>query len=405
MTNKQLTFKFLDAPMGAGKTTAIINRVKTTQQQYLIVTPYLEEITRICANTGCIAPINPEELRKQKKPVISKGKQLLEMIKTDKSICITQELFSRLSLQTLTALEGYSLIIDEEPQTISVLGDLDGYTAHDITDLINAGYLGVAEDTHSLYAIEDKHCQGVLSDLYNYLCALLTTHDIYMNNGVYIHVKKRCTWEYFKDITICSYRLHHSILQAYCQLNTIATQYQHIENGHIVDGYLDIKPANLHRLQCYTPQKLNASCSVYWYQTHTEDVKTLVSSFNKWRERHVSTEYRKGYYWTTYKAYTELITKTTKKLTLKKFVSCNAKATNKYRSFHVVGVFMQRFLNVPIALFLKEHGIQIDEKEYALSELLQFIWRSNIRTDNNTPVFVFIGSRKLYDNFIQWQES
>lgn len=394
MTNKQLTFKLLDAPMGAGKTTTIINRVKTTQQQYLIVTPYLEEITRICANTGCITPTTDH-----------KQLELLELLKTNKSICITQELFSRLSLHTLTALEGYSLIIDEEPQTISVLEDLDSYTVHDIADLINAGYLGLTEDTHSLYAIEDKHCQGVLSNLYERLCALLTTHDIYMNNSICIHMKKRCTWEYFKDITICSYRLHYSILQAYCELNTIATQYQHIENGHIVDGYLDMKPANLHRLHCYTPSTLNASCSVHWYQTHTKDVKTLVSSFDKWRERHVPAEYRKGYYWTTFKAYTELVAKTTKKVTLKKFLACNAKATNKYRSFHVVGVFMQRFLNVPIALFLKAHGVTVDEKEYALSELLQFVWRSNIRTEDNTPVFVFIGSRRLYKHFMQWKEN
>lgn len=391
MTNRQLTFNLLDAPMGAGKTTAIINMVKTTQKHYLIVTPYLEEITRICASTGCITPETDH-----------KQHELLELVKTGKNICITHELFSRCSLQTLTALQGYSLIIDEEPQTISVLEDLKGYSQHDITDLINAGYLGITEDTHSLYAIEDKHCQGVLSSLYEYLCTLLVTNDIYMSNSAFIHMKKRCIWEYFEDITICSYRLHYSLLQAYCELNTIATHYQHIENGHIVDGYLDQKPANLYRLQCYTPQKLKASCSVYWYQTHTEDVKTLLSSFDKWRERRVPAEYRKGYYWTTYKSFQELIAKTTKKITQKKFVSCNAKATNKYRNCHVVGVFIQRFLNVPITQFLSAKGVCVDEKEFALSELLQFVWRSNMRTNDSTPVFVFIGSRKLYDNFMSW---
>lgn len=397
MTNKQLSFKFLDAPMGAGKSTAIINTVKTKQQKYLIVVPYLTEVDRICESTSCIAPLGKED---------TKQAELLELAGTGKNICITHKLFSDIaSFHTLKALAGYSLIIDEEPTTISVLDYPKGFTHNDVDILIKAGHIGVAKDTHSLYAIKDNHCKGVLATLYNYLGALLVTNDIYMSGSTFIHIKKLSTWEYFKDITICSYRMENSILSAYCKLNNIAIQYQHIENGAIADGYLDKKPANLYRLQCYTPQKLACSCSVHWYQTHTEDVKTLVSSFIKWRERHIPAEYRKGYYWTTYKAFQDLIAKTTKKIAQKKFLSCTKKATNDYRNCHVVGVFIQRFLNVPISQFLSSNGVQINEKEYALSELLQFIWRSNMRVENATPVFVFIGSKGLYDNFIQWKES
>ena len=191
-------------------------------------------------------------------------------------------------------------------------------------------------------------------------------------------------------------------MRAYCSLNNIATIYLHIENGEIVEGYSDIKPTNLQRLVLYTPQKLNCSCSLHWYQTHTEDIKTLLSSFNKWRERHIPAEYRKGYFWTTFKAYKEAVVKTTKKITTKKFVSCNAKATNAYSGCHVVGVFMQRFLNVPIKQFLSAQGIKVNEEEYALSELLQFVWRSNIRTEDTAPVYVFIGSKDLYARLSAW---
>lgn len=102
MEKTQLTFYLLDAPMGAGKTTAIIKRVKTTSKKFLIVTPYLTEIERLCTNAGCITPAGKE----------SKQKELLTLAKTQKNICITHSLFAQLTLETLKALEGYSLIID-----------------------------------------------------------------------------------------------------------------------------------------------------------------------------------------------------------------------------------------------------------------------------------------------------
>ena len=392
MEKTQLTFYLLDAPMGAGKTTAIIKRVKTTSKKFLIVTPYLTEIERLCTNAGCITPAGKE----------SKQKELLTLAKTQKNICITHSLFAQLTLETLKALEGYSLIIDEEVSTIEVLSYPEGFSKPDIGDLIGAGYLSLNKDTQRLYTTKDKKCVGVLSPLYDCLSSLMVTNDIYMSGETYICCKKRTVWDCFSDITICIYRLPYSLLSAYCSLNNITTIYQHIENGEIVEGYSDIKPTNLQRLVLYTPQKLDCSCSLHWYQTHTDDIKTLVSSFNKWRERHIPAEYRKGYFWTTFKAYKEAVAKTTKKITTKKFVSCTAKATNAYSGCHVVGVFMQRFLNVPIKQFLSAQGIKVNEEEYALSELLQFVWRSNIRTEDTAPVYVFIGSKDLYARLSAW---
>lgn len=391
MEKTQLTFYLLDAPMGSGKTTAIIKRVKTTNKKFLIVTPLITEAERFRDNAGCLVTKSED-----------KQEELLALAKTQKNICITHKLFSMLTFETLKALEGYSLIIDEEMYLINTFGYPEGFSKHDIDVLISAGYLSLNKDTQSLYTIKDKKCAGILSPLYKKISSAMVTNDIYMSGETYICCKKRTVWDFFSDITICSYRLPYSLLRAYCSLNNIATIYQHIENGEIVEGYSDIKPTNLQRLVLYTPQKLNCSCSLHWYQTHTDDIKTLVSSFNKWRERHIPAEYRKSYFWTTFKDYNEMVAKTTKKITTKKFVSCTTKATNAYSGCHVVGVFMQHFLNVPIKQFLSAQGIKVNEEEYALSELLQFVWRSNIRTEDTAPVYVFIGSKDLYARLSAW---
>lgn len=396
MSVTPLTFNFLDAPMGAGKTTAIIHKLQTTQQRYLVVVPYLTEVERLCQNTACITPPAGKE---------GKQKELLKLVHTSHNICITSALFTQLTFETLTAFAGYALLIDEEPTLLTVLEYPQNYTQQDIGDLLAAGYCSIETDTKRLYANKGKKCVGVLAPLFAYICNLLATNDIYQHDNAYIVCKKREIWEQFTAITICSYRMQDSLVSAYCMLKNIAINYQHIQDNQIIEGYSDKKPANLHRLHLYTPSKLNCSCSVHWYQTHTEEVKKVLTSFNKWRERHVPSAYRKSYYWTTFKAYRDVITATTNKITPKKFVQCNAKATNDFMSCHVVGVFMQRFLNVPLKQFLLKQGISINEKEYALSEVLQFIWRSNIRTQDTTPIYVFIGSRGLYTRLVTWLNS
>ena len=61
------------------------------------------------------------------------------------------------------------------------------------------------------------------------------------------------------------------------------------------------------------------------------------------------------------------------------------------------------YLNPMIVSFLKEHGVELDAEtmdRYALSEMLQWIWRSRIR--NQQSINIYIPSIRMRSLLEQW---
>ena len=95
---------------------------------------------------------------------------------------------------------------------------------------------------------------------------------------------------------------------------------------------------------------------------------------------------------------------------MKRFLPCNAKATNDYSNCTGVAYLCNRFFDVNCVNFLAQQAkeknnpqLKFDNDNYALSELLQFIWRSNVRVaDSGKPVYVWVPNsrmRRLLRNF------
>ena len=57
------------------------------------------------------------------------------------------------------------------------------------------------------------------------------------------------------------------------------------------------------------------------------------------------------------------------------------------------------------ANFFNKHGITVDKELYSLSELIQFIWRSNIRDDSSIkPVYVYLAGKQTHDLFTKFKK-
>ena len=63
---------------------------------------------------------------------------------------------------------------------------------------------------------------------------------------------------------------------------------------------------------------------------------------------------------------------------------------------------MNRYMNPIVKNFFLQHGVAVDEDGYALSEMLQFIWRSAIR--NGEEIWVYIPSIRMRNLLKQWIE-
>ncbi len=437
---KDLVFNFLDSPPGSGKTTAIIKYVnecvskrafEDNNKRFLIVTPYTDELDDICSETACTQPITP------------KAQDIKRLIIQGVDICCTHSLFvSYFDTETLGLIKDsdkdYILIIDEELPVLSpITGNRRQYskdkdlpkriTVFALKDfnLACEGMLLLKTENNRLkWNYNHDYSKDKEKSMFDEIEKRLQLYDLFKDDeSSVIQVMKKEVWELFSSVTFCSYRLKESYLAYYCQLLNIRIKWYHLNKDHeITKGYLESKPEGLDRIELFTtdsPLSVNKrnyellhdiSYSKTWYTNNidsstgwlSDPARALFNEFRNWRENRVPKGKGNKYYWTCYKGFEDMVTG--KKLSKKKWVACNIRATDDYSDCYTVGYLVNRFPNVSLEHFLSRRGINVNQKEIALSEFIQFLWRSNIRIkDSKEKVFAFVPSKELYDSFISWR--
>jgi hypothetical protein len=81
----------------------------------------------------------------------------------------------------------------------------------------------------------------------------------------------------------------------------------------------------------------------------------------------------------------------------------NPKATNEHKHKKSLAYLCNVFHNPLIKGYFEGRGIAVHDELYALSEMVQWIWRSQIRDDK--PIKVFIPSERMRSLFIRWLNS
>ena len=103
--------------------------------------------------------------------------------------------------------------------------------------------------------------------------------------------------------------------------------------------------------------------------------------------------------WTTLKDYKRELSG---KGYTKGFLSLNARATNKYQNTKAAAYLVNIYMNPFIKKFFSSKRISVNEDRYALSELLQWLWRTQIR--KGKPITVYIPSKRMRTLLINWIE-
>jgi hypothetical protein len=76
------------------------------------------------------------------------------------------------------------------------------------------------------------------------------------------------------------------------------------------------------------------------------------------------------------------------------------RASNDYKDRTVLAYLCNRYVNPVTANFFVLNEIPIDQDMYALSEMLQWIWRSAIR--DGKPIKIYIPSKRMRNLLINW---
>ena len=229
----------------------------------------------------------------------------------------------------------------------------------------------------------------------------------------------------FHECWFCSYLTGDSMLANYCVKNHIDRVYYHIEDGRIVrnpgGAYMETYPEGLERLVILDDSRFNMENSL-----SKEGYRKLARSRDGEERKHLLTGMRYAYefmkehgvrsnsfIFTTFKDYKELLASDSRHYpSMKRFLPCNVKATNEYCNCTGVAYLCNRYFDVNCTNYLAQLAeeeqnpeLRFNNDTFALSELLQFIWRSNVRVkDSDQPVYVYIPDRRMRELLYAFME-
>lgn len=400
--------KIVDSICGSGKTSAIINMINAdkTDNKYIYITPFLTEVERVKKNC---------KDRKFKEPKFNqygnKFDNLNKLISEGENIVSTHALFHKANMQTVELLKSkdYILILDEVFNVIEQCN----ISKNDVQMLINEGYAKIEND----YLIwnEDKQYTGAFENI-KYLA---------INKSIVVYKDIILIWMFpveifkaFKDSYILTYLFEAQEQCYYYKMNNIEYEYYYgtYENNKYIikpkdNNYFliekQIKSKINENIEIIEDSKLNAVGDGKYNLSHTwfrddknkDNISQLKSNITNY---FINKQKAKSdtILWTTFK---DQQSKLKGKGYTKGFVSCNIRATNdyvdKYNLAYCINIFNQPFINK----FFQSKEININQDLYALSEFIQWIWRSRIRKYES--ITLYIPSSRMRILFKDWLEN
>lgn len=393
-----MNIKVIDALMGAGKTSWAIQYINEhPDDNVLYITPYIAETKRIskALNREIKCPKNRGE---------GKLGDICNLLMLQEDIASTHALFLKLDADCKEAIKQghYTLFLDEtiaaiEPYTLAYKNDLD-YLLHKNSIRIN-------EDGFIEWIDKDN-----LDTRYNPIRILAQNHSLFYVN------QKLLMWRYppeifrlFDKVYILTYMFDASILKYYFDLSKMKYEIKSIvyKNGvyKVCDYYKPDLQRYKDRIHIYKnsdlndsfPQKITALSST-WFKNPTNVSKIRILKNNIYNYfSHKEPAKSEEIMWTTFLDYRS---KLKGKGYSNCFVSCNCRATNDYSETTHLCYCLNVYPHVGVTQFFLQHSIDIDQDRYALAELLQWIWRSNIRQDGE--IWIYIPSKRMRKLLLDW---
>lgn len=394
--------KVVDSVMGSGKSTAAINYINNSDddEKFLFVTPYLDEVERIitsCPDKNFFQPEVDE--------YATKTRHIIDLLRAGRNIVTTHALFAHFNqvIEEIILEQNYTLIIDEALNTINVAN----IGTSDIRYL--SDYF-ITFDENNIAHWLDPDYEGALSG-YKTMCDKQSLCRI---NNTWFEILPPSIFENFKEIYILTYMFEGQVMSAYLKLWGLNYEYYHVENFSFVEGHkkeLGFKFKN--KIHICNSNKMNeigknknydspihdTSLSKGWYERHKNNKTIMKKLSNNCKNFFVNKNKAKvgEIIWTTFKDYKN---KVKGKGFTSGFLALNIKATNEYRNRHYIAYMVNRYINPALKINFKTVGLCINEEQFALSEMIQFIWRSAIRDDKE--IYLYIPSRRMRFLLQKW---
>lgn len=394
------TITVVDARMGRGKSSAAIrymNRYKGAKR-FLYITPYLNEVDRICEQC---------DFDQSDSDYMSKSAELKTHIRHGKNVAATHSLFYLMDEEALELVRAnhYSLIIDESIQVIERLNVTDKDFALIISQLADVGENGVVR-------WKDKEYDGRFCDYKE----LADAGSLRMIDSALLNVMNPDMLRSFDEVFMLTYLFDGQYQKAY--LDFFGFDYRIIgveldEDGYRFSNAPDSPPpldyrSLIHIVETPAMNKVGDgkfALSKNWFTRRGydhPDIRALRNNLKKFFQG-VPGGNHDSRLWTSFKDARDKLTDRRTGRFRNNFLQVSARATNEFRNRTDIAYMANRFVDPNLLKFFSERDIEINSDHFALSEMLQWVWRSAIR--DNKPINLYIPSSRMRELLIDWMNS
>lgn len=397
----------VDAIMGAGKTSAAIQFMEEHcgSMRFLFITPYLDEGERImnaCPSCRFRAP----------RVCGNKVAGLKTLLRNHENIVSTHALFGHFDEECMKLIRsgGYTLFMDEVYEPVAQCQ----ISQSDYEMLLDSGWVSIGDDKVITWTGAENYT-GALSAVKNTIVKNTVIEGITEKEGKqqfqFFTILPTKSFSCFRSIYVLTYMFDGSILKSYFDYYGFSYRYIGVQHpaesvyqfsDHPVSGYIKGLRQCVH---IWSPQKAvgvgdrRGSLSYSWFKNHSkgtpqiQDLRKNIRNFYT----NVAKAGSNRALWTTYKH-------AEKKLAgpgyTRGFLAHNARATNNYKNRTAVVYAVNKYLNPWVKDFFAIRNIEVDEDQYALSSMVQFIWRSAIR--DGKDIDIYIPSLRMRQLFEMW---
>lgn len=433
--------KVIDMLPGSGKTTQMCKwlgkLVKSKSQLHFIyLTPYNKEADKI-GNSILFHSLTPFQQMAYKTgeytandfrisspqipdAVYTKGSATMKLLRKGENVTCSHELFRLLvrhkKFWKLIDGKHYILVIDEE---LALKSDyhfrgcsLDDMKIFLMRSLDNMPPFVSVDENDVLHwdCTEKKAGSGVFKQL---------KRDIKTDSLCFD--KEQVKWripiekfDLFDDVYLMTYRFEFG---TFCQVWNREWEYWHFDNGNLVPGKWKMPGELAKRIK----RRLvvadrgypavgkvgHYSYSLAWYKEATdEDFAKIINKIVNWQKYGAAKKRlnRNRMIWTTFKDQKERIEKLdTERDSFRPkknddtFIPLNMRASNDYLDRNMVVYLVDRYMGSPFSR---------DGEEWALSELLQLLFRTVLRLpESEEPVYVWVPSDRMRQLLVGWLDS
>ena len=421
MANK---VEILDSIMGSNKTNRVLDWIDSNpNERYLYISPLLSEVdntSRLATNLKHVSFEFPSTDEYD-----TKTDDLLSKLEVGANISCTHSLYLSMTEKHLDLIEKfeYIVIIDEE---VGVIDAFKKYSTDDLAYLNSNGDIEISdEDGMISWVGAELGKKAKYKQFYN-LCKAKAVYATKRSDTMLVTQMPVELFTRAKRVIIMTYMFNGNVLDNFLKLKKVeVVPFTEVQPTQIdkqeIRELIDLKPLDR--------KLLKLSMSVYGYDKMDKKGFDLISNYIRSTGLSVGAKAIDTMY-TLPKAVSPVEVKSGKRVAPRGYLTyktelldedgvvvldskgkpktednycwlhSGCRATNKYAyKWYLVHCY-DRHPNLSVETYLKEYGCPVDKNVFALSEMLQWIWRSRIR--KGECIVLAIPNTRMHNLFIDW---